>query len=91
MLLARPEVGWVETKQKRLRLITEKKETEPGTPNTIKRTIVQGGDFDRTGDGKIQLPNFEFGRRSFADLSSRTWIPTTVTSDCISADREDLG
>ena len=84
-------MGWVETKQKRLRLSTEKKEPQPGTPTTTKRTIAQIGDFDRMGGGEIKSPNFKFGRLSSAALSARARMPMTITDDCMSACREELG
>lgn len=90
MLLARPEVGWAETKEKRMRLSTEKKEPQTGTPTITKRAIAQSGDFDRLG-GEIKSPNFKFGRLSSAALSARARVPMTITDDCMSACREELG
>ena len=91
MLLARPEVGWAETKEKRLRLSTEKKEPQTGTSTITKRAIAQSGDFDRIGGGEIKSLNFEFRRLSFAALSARARMPMTITDDCMSACREELG
>ena len=83
--------GLGRNQRKEARLSTEKKEPQTGTPTITKRAIAQSGDFDRIGGGEIKSPDFQFGRLSFAALSARARMPMTITDDCMSACREELG